>query len=489
MKDIKKPALSQTISRVMIVIQLLCSILFGVIFANLGMFPTMYLMLLIVGLVILLAIPLILQASTVRRVFAVIISMIVSCILLIGSFYLWETNRMLEDITVDSEETRLEDVSLIVLSDDAAQSINDTKDSIYGIQTELDRENTDSLLQTVEDNLGCTITTKEYDSLLDQVDALYNREIGVMVMNEKYRSLVLDTYDSFSVDTRVISSYSYEKELPEQTPAQDTADKQSESKAFCVFLSGIDTYGDVTAVSRSDVNIIAAVNPETRQMLLLTTPRDYYVELPFYEGCMDKLTHAGIYGIDVSMKTLENLYGVPIDHYARINFTGFQSVVDAIGGVDVYCQIPFSAGGFSYSEGYNHVDGVSALSFVRERHSFAEGDIQRGRNQMEMIKAIVNKMMSPSILTNYASLMSSVSDFFTTNMSKEQIADLVKAQLDDTTGWNIVSYNVSGSGTSSTTYSMGSREVYIMIPDESTVETAKELLRQVYEGETISAVQ
>ena len=488
-KRMKKPG--QAISFWMLLLQFICSGVFAFVFFKMNLFPMLYQMILVIVLFVLLAVPLALQKTTFRRIMAILYSMIVSAVMLMGAWYLWSTDAMLEDITIeDMTDTKLDDVAIIVLSQDPAQSINDTANYTYGIQTTMDRENTDITIKSVEEHLGTTLTVTEYDSLPAQIEALYNGEVGAIIMNEKFRSLVLESFDTFNLDTRVLSSYQYTN-INTNVVKKPEAEKMElpESNAFCVFLSGIDTFGDVNAVSRSDVNIIAAVNPDSKQVLLLTTPRDYYVELPFFDGCLDKLTHAGIYGIDISIETLENLYGIEIGNYARVNVTGFQTLVDSLGGVEVYCQIPFSAGGHTYTEGYNYVNGEAALTFVRERHAFAEGDIQRGRNQMEMIKAIANRIISPSILTNYTSFMASLSSFLTTDMSKDMIAELVKMQLSDGASWNIVSYNVSGSGDHLTTYSMGNTAAYVMIPDTSTVAQAKELLRQVYAGETLVPVQ
>ena len=215
---------------------------------------------------------------------------------------------------------------------------------------------------------------------------------------------------------------------------------------FTIYVSGNDSYGEVTLEEgRSDVNILLTVNPNTRQILMTTTPRDYYVELPFGEGCWDKLTHAGNYGIDCSMQTLERLYDVEIDYYLRVNFSGFESIVDALGGVEVYSDYAFTSlhSGYYFDVGYNSVDGAEALAFVRERYAFEEGDVQRGKNQMAMIRAIMDKATSPAVISGYLSLMDSVSDSFITNMPKGSISDLVKMQLNEGGSWNIVSNSVN----------------------------------------------
>ena len=265
-------------------------------------------------------------------------------------------------------------------------------------------------------------------------------------------------------------------------------DVEVAEEPFTVYISGNDSYGEVTtAEGRSDVNILLTVNPNTRQILMTTTPRDYYVELPFGEGCWDKLTHAGNYGIDCSMQTLEALYDVEIDYYLRVNFSGFESIVEALGGVDVYSEYEFTAAsGHYFTQGYNAVDGPAALAFVRERYAFEAGDVQRGRNQMAMIEAIIDKAMSPALLTGYMGLMESVSDSFVTNMPKSSVGDLMKLQLREGGSWNVVTNSVSGYVSEAYTYSDSSQLLSVMLPDEASVQSAAELIDRCESGEVLS---
>ncbi len=236
--------------------------------------------------------------------------------------------------------------------------------------------------------------------------------------------------------------------------------------------------------SRSDVNILATINTETKQVLLLSTPRDYYVPLSISNGAEDKLTHAGIYGVDVCMDTLEMLYGVNVDYFFRVNFSGFEDIINSLGGVNVYSEQSFSTENYSYTEGYNYMDGAKALEFVRERYAFADGDFQRGRNQLALIQGVMDKMLSADMLMNYNSVLDAVAGSFETSIPYDVLSGIVRDQLSSGGSWNIVSYSVSGYGDMQTTYSAGYASV--VIPDESTVETAKELINQVYAGETIS---
>ena len=259
---------------------------------------------------------------------------------------------------------------------------------------------------------------------------------------------------------------------------------------FVIYLSGVDTRGELTENARSDVNILAAVNPVTKRVALVNTPRDYYVDLAGTDS-KDKLTHAGLYGVETSMETLGNLYGVNVDHYIRINFAGFISIIDALGGVDVYSDQAFTSVGSpgyydptTFVEGWNHLDGKSALAFARERHAFASGDIQRGINQMKVIDAMLNKIKSPALLMGFSKIMDAASDCFVTSFSQDQISALVRMQLSDFAEWDIESYTVTGTSSSSTKcYSAKGQKLYVMKPDDSSVSKAREMLASVLGGE------
>ena len=265
---------------------------------------------------------------------------------------------------------------------------------------------------------------------------------------------------------------------------------QITKEPFVVYLSGVDNRGELTEKARSDVNILAVVNPKTKRVALINTPRDYYVDLAGTDS-KDKLTHAGLYGVETSMATLGNLYGVNVEHYIRINFAGFINIIDAIGGVDVYSDQAFTSVGSpgyydptTFAEGWNHLDGKSALAFARERHAFASGDIQRGINQMKVIDAMVNKLKSPALLMGFSKLMDAAADCFVTSLSQDQITALVRMQLSDLASWDIQSCSVTGtSGKSSKCYSAKGQSLYVMKPDENSVNEAKALIASVLDGE------
>ena len=268
-----------------------------------------------------------------------------------------------------------------------------------------------------------------------------------------------------------------------------------------VYCSGTDERVDYIPLnSRSDTNILAVVNPSTHQILLVSTPRDYYLTLPS-KGQKDKLTHFGLYGIEESIKGLEQLYNVDVDYYARVHFAGLVGVIDALGGIDVNSDVAFNTVGmevpdedgsgnfhfaaYSFQQGVNHLDGRQALAFARERDAFDDGDMQRGRNQMLVIQGIVNKAASPAILKSYQDVLSAASDSIATNMPKEDIISLVKMQLQDMSGWNITTYGLAGENSADYCYSLGNDTRYaVVLPNERMVATAQDLIQQVLRGET-----
>lgn len=254
--------------------------------------------------------------------------------------------------------------------------------------------------------------------------------------------------------------------------------------SFIVYFSGIDVWGWVDTKSRSDVNIIAAVNTKTRHIQLINTPRDYYVQMPISADLKDKLTHAGLYGVENSVGTLEDLYDIDINYYVRMNFSGFEAIINAVGGVEVYSEKDFTVDPIKhYVEGYTHLNGLEALAFVRERKSFKDGDNQRGRNQMALVQAMAKKVCTPEFLMNYPTIMEQLTDMFRTDIPADLMAALVANQMLDNTEWTVDTFSVTGSSGSEKTYSTPNSKSYVMIPNENDIAKAKELIESVLRNE------
>ena len=410
-----------------------------------------------------------------------IVSVIMILIVSIGIYFTSVANDTFEKIS--GANTKTDVVNVYVMKADEAEDLTSAADYIFGIMSVLDRTNTDKTITTIEDKLGKKIEIKEYEGYVQLAEALYKGEVKAVIMNSAYIANLEENedYSAFSSLTRVLMQTTH------TTQIQVDTNKDIKNQSFVLYLSGIDIEGKVSTTSRSDVNIIAVVNPDTRQVLLVNTPRDYWVPLSISNGTEDKLTHAGIYGIDVSMDTLEMIYDVELDYFFRINFTGFKKVIDALGGVEVYSEYAFTShhGKYKFKKGYNTMNGKQALGFVRERYAFRDGDNQRGKNQMAVIKAIADKAVSPAFLNNFSDLMNSIEGSFETSLSSKQISSLVRMQLDEGGSWNVLSYSATGRSAMMPVYSM-STEQSVMIPDEASVQKAKKLIDMVIDGEILT---
>lgn len=416
--------------------------------------------------------------------FVIGVCWLVICLVIytVGGVFVSKTKSAMIEITdTNTEEVH---ISFYVKKDDPIQDIRDSGNYKFGIISTLDRENTDIALQTVAQEESVTLQTKEYDGLVQLADGLLNGEVNGIILNEGYLTLYeeIDGYQNFPQEVRVLFTQTLEHDLASDGSGQGKSDLSELGDTVNIYISGSDTRESSLPVrSRSDVNIIASVNLKTHKVLLLSTPRDYYVPLSVSNGVRDKLTHAGIYGVQTSIDTLEMFYGINIDYYFRINFTGFEKIVDALGGIEVQSDYEFESRGCHFNKGINYLNGKEALVYCRERYSFAEGDRQRGKNQMEVIKAIANKSASPAILTNYLTILKSVQGYMETNIPYDLIAQMVQEQLTNNYKWELSTYSVNGTGDSQIPYSM-SVYAYVMIPDMETVEYAKELLNQIEMG-------
>ena len=441
----------------------------------------------LIGAIILVAIPIALffiirKDSKKLRITAICISAFLTIVIGVLCNFLAVANKTIEEVTGNTIET--DEINVYVSKDDEVASINEAvaSDYLFGIVNTVDESSIDSTIDEIKEKTDSDIKTESYDSILSAIEAFESGRVQAIIAN-KGTIVTLDAsedYQDYSKENlKIIMATEIQEEIIE--PPKDV-DKDH----FCIYFSGIDTFGSVTAKSRSDVNIIAVVNNETKTVLLVSTPRDYYVKLAENDK-MDKLTHAGLYGIDCSMKTLEKIYeDVDLDYYVRINFSGFQKIIDKLGGVDVYSQYSFTSvteeGTYSFSAGENHLNGEEALGFARSRN-FKDGDRQRGRNQMQVIKAVIEKLESPATLKNYSGLMDEMGSMFQTNMSKDDVGYLVQSTLDDG-NWKVLTYSVSGSDSEKICYSLGT-EAYVMVPNKGDIEYGNKLITRVLSGEEV----
>lgn len=379
---------------------------------------------------------------------------------------------------ISSPKMEYAEFGVYVRSDDPAKSLEEAKDYLFGILDPQDRATTDRALKKLGEKIGTEPKFKMYsgvDGLMDAI--LQTKEVDAVLLNKGFIDLLteLPGHEKDMEGLRELHSLQAETDIPvkEETEASD--------KVFTVFISGIDNRGGLIRKSRSDVNILATVNVETGKVLLVSTPRDYFVPLSISNGIPDKLTHAGIYGVDVCRDTIGMLYGVEVDYYFRVNFSGFERIIDALGGITVHSNYTFTAGTYQITKGANDLDGKEALAFSRERKRVPGGDRQRGIHQMEVISAVITKLTSPALLKNYTEVLNGISTCFETDMSYDTIASLVRRQLEKGTGWTVTSFAVNGKGATRKPYSLATK-AYVMIPDEKTVEQAKQMISDLKDG-------
>lgn len=478
---------------VITIIVIMLSVVFMGLLAMTKMIPTIYMLIIGIVLAVIAAIIWLLvwhTRYTGRFIGGTVLAVIMIAILAFGGFYINKTRSAISNIS--GETTEVTQMAVYVKSDDAADSVEATAGYTYGILSSLDRENTDGAVAHLNSEFGTEVQTKEYAGLTELADGILNGEVNAMLLNSGYLSVYedMDGYTDFSTKIKEVGTVEVESTIQsaeESTPVEPITTANG-GKVYTIYLSGIDTRGEMTAKSRSDVNIIATVNTDTHEILLVSTPRDYFVPLSISGGAPDKLTHAGIYGIDVCMDTLGMLYDIDINYYFRINFGGFVKVIDALGGITVNSDYDFDSKnilGYHFNKGENYVNGEQALIFARERYAFQEGDRQRGKNQMEVIRGVVKKALSPEILTSYSSILSSLDGCFGTNITYEEIAQILQQQLTNGGDWTIVSYSVNGTGATEKPYSM-SQKAYVMVPDYNTVDKAKSLMEKVRNGEVVT---
>ncbi|KYF37164.1 Exopolysaccharide biosynthesis transcriptional activator EpsA [Streptococcus mitis] len=367
-------------------------------------------------------------------------------------------------------------MSVVVLKDSDVHNVTQL-DSITG-PTDTDNDNIQKLIADIKTSQSKELTVEQSTSYLAAYKSLVSGEAKAIVLNSVFENIIESEYPDYASKIRKIYTKNITKEV--------AAPKVSKNKSFNVYVSGIDTYGPISSVSRSDVNILMTVNQDSKKILLTTTPRDSYV--PIADGGnnqKDKLTHAGIYGVDSSIHTLENLYGVDINYYVRLNFTSFLKLIDLLGGVDVYNDQEFTSrhGKFHFPVGNVHLDSEQALGFVRERYSLADGDRDRGRNQQKVIVAIIQKLTSTEALKNYSDIIQGLQDSLQTNMPIETMIDLINTQLESGGSYKVNSQDLKGTGRMGLpSYAMPDSNLYMMEIDDSSLATAKSAIQDVMEG-------
>ena len=451
---------------------LIVSVLILVLVYFINVLPIDYFIVLVVLVLIidLVVIKLLLGSGKIRNVIGVILSIILIIIMVFGITYELNTLDFLKQFGFNTYKEEVYNV--LVLDESVYEELNDLDNETIGHLDENVHEGLNSAIEKIDQQID--FESVVLDDINSLVDNLSIEEVDAIILEDAQITMLEEDENTLMDNFRIIASFDIETEI-EVVSKEVNVTKDS----YNILITGIDSYGSITRVSRSDVNMIVSVNPKENKILLTSIPRDYYVYLSDY-GDYDKLTHTGIYGIDVTTKALEDLLDIDINYYVKVNFTTLVDIVDELGGITVNSNYDFtSIDGYHFSKGENNLNGKEALSFARERQAFSEGDRVRVENQQLVLTAIINKVLSPSIITNYNSLLNALSGEFLTNITNNEITDLIKWQIDGMYGWNIETISLDGSNAFDYTYSYKNQKLYVMMPYPESVNSAKEKIKNV----------
>ena len=463
-------------SKLLLCVQCIISLLFLILLFYINVLPWIYYLMITGGILL---INIVLYYMNIKNnVISKVVTIIFCILLMVVIVYMNKSFETLNKITEINDETNR--ISLIVKKDSEYHNVQDLEHKGIQINTKYSAVVMGATMNELNEWIQCDYSSE--NNFIKMATNLYEGDVDAILVNEAYLWVMEHKYENFREGTRVIWTYEYTKGKEDIIkPVVVNND------CFNVFISGIDTEGDVSTVSRSDVNMIATVNTISHQILLTSIPRDYYVYISELKA-RDKLTHAGLNGIDSSLSTLEDLLDIDINYYVKVNFTSLIMMVDALGGIEVYSDydLNYHPPYQSIKKGLNHMNGETALLFSRERYYLPGGDDDRIKNQQRVIQAMLNKLISPTVFTNYMDILDSVAGSFETNMSMKEITSLLKEQLKTTKSWDIQSYSLTGNGD----YFKGGAmmpdtELYYCVPNEKSVQKATDYINSMIDGEFI----
>lgn len=453
-------------------------VLFTILFKT-KIIPTKYIVELLIILVLINLIFILVDIKFNRKKVLVIILDILSIIFIVilnfATVKLIETDSFFNKIT-SNNKVEISNYYVVINKDSNYEKLRDIKNKNIKILK------SESNYKEVKEKLNSKVKINfdDEEELTNLGNYLLESKDNLIIISDANYDLLDENIENFKESTKILYTLSIESVLEDISK-----DKKVTKEPFNIYISGIDTYGKISTKARSDVNIIMTVNPVTKKILLTSIPRDYYVQLHGTTGYKDKLTHAGVYGINMSVQTIEDLLDIDINYYLRVNFNTLIDVVDELDGIEIYSDssfTPWTNQSCKFQKGTQKVDGKCALAFARERHAYNSGDRHRGENQQQVITALINKATtSKKVITNYSNILNALDGSFQTNLSTEEIYALINMQIDDMASWSIESISLNGYDSSNYTYSYGSQKLYVMEPNYETVKTAQDKISEYME--------
>lgn len=405
------------------------------------------------------------------RIIGIFLSIILASSVIFVEVYLGSTIGFLEGIT--NGNYSLKTYEVVVLKDSEYKKLKDLNNKDVLTKDDKDDEELKKGKNKINKKVKLNYINK--DDVSEMIYSLINNEVDAVLVEKSELDLIKDDEESYS-KLKVIYRVTIKDDI------KDILNKVDINKdSFNIYVTGMDTYGKISQTSRSDVNIVITVNPKTEKILITWVPRDYYVKIN-NSSYKDKLTHAGIYGIDTSIYALENLLDTEINYYFKVNFTSVVKIIDLLEGIEVYNDETFTTNdNFTFNKGMVKLNGEEALSFVRDRKHVTGGDLGRGKNQVKVLEAVIKKASSPKIITKYTSLLNSLDGAFLTNMPLNTMKSFIRKEISKRRDWKFESNTLNGTDGSEFTYSYKNQKLYVMIPYEDSVSDAQNKIKEILE--------
>ena len=488
MKKERKPKknnikLFKIINFILLILYIGVSTTFGYVMYNTDVLPMKYIIIIVAALCAILIIHFVLTLKTKKKkIFSIIFDILLVIIMVIEAFAIPKMSEFIEFLEYNfTDRYDISIYNIMVSTSSSYNTLDDLKDGTIILYNETEGDTLENQIKEKIQNP----TLKSTEDIMGDLTKLKKDKKMIVICDSSYYDTQAENDPDFENNVKIIDTIEIKIKLDKNSTKNVNVTKDS----FIVYISGIDTRtNSMPTRSLSDVNILMVVNPTDKEVLLVHTPRDYYVQLHGTTGLKDKLTHAGTKkgGINSSLATMQDLYDIEIPFYMRVNFNSVIKIVDAIGGINIYNDQNYTVYSYvdsacSYKPGWNNnVKGKCALLFARERHAYKTGDKHRGENQEQVITRIIEKVSkSTTLLNKYSSILQSLNNSFETNIDKDKITSLVKMQLDNMADWKVDTYNVTGTGAMDYTYSYPNQKLYVMKPDTTTVDTAKQKIKEV----------
>lgn len=464
------------------------------ILKKLAIIPDKYFYFLLVVLVILNIISILglFSKKKIFKIISIFLLLIIGVINIIGIKYGHETDEFLNN-AFDNLKTETRVFHIVVKSKSDIKSLSDLNNRDISYYTFYNED--ENIKKVISENI-VNATVLPHDDLYDGFINFLTGHLTALVIDDGYLEVLSEAYDNLDTRLRVIYTFEIESQVKEPDSTSNTEENPTPSttrmeinkgNSFNIYLSGSDSRSqNIANKTRSDVNMVLTINPDTKTILLTSIPRDYYVQIHDQTGLKDKLTHSGIYGLNRSKETVADLFNIDMDYAVKVGFSAVVEVVDLVGGIDINSDKTFNSyhiPGWVVEKGINHMDGAHALAYARERYAYASGDRHRILNQQQVLEATMKKIMSDkTILLKYDELLTSLSKLYITDISREKISEMIRMQLDSMASWTFITQSVDGTGSMQHTHVTPNSNLYVMIPNESTVNSAKDKIKEVMEA-------